>query len=434
MKIIVLANQYISSFFIQICKTTKMSFATGTKSFVRLVSLRFPNIHIIPSQSISTLRSRIQGIRLIENTCTSNYNKYILPSPQLHIKKSFATTVIVTSEALPKKGKPSISVLGKLRKQTGYSLSLCKKALVNCNQDVEEAKKWLDEQAQTEGWSKANKLEGRNTTQGLIGVCLSSDERAAAVVELNSETDFVARNKQFHGLLKQIISTILNNTHSEHSQNDGSILIEQKLNKENLSNIPVTGSQDKTLADLVALNIGQIGENIVLRRAATFSIDMTGYRKRREDVRLAVVTHPSAHPAADSSNVAYGRFGVIMAYSKEKKVGIIPEGQTVASMARQLCQHIIGMNPTSVGNLDDPSTWPVRNKDIKDVEYKSEKGEGVKEDEDWEHVGEAKGEESSRKELIHQAFLLDSDIVVRDLLLQSGMKIKSFIRFELGEE
>ena len=161
---------------------------------------------------------------------------------------------------------------------------------------------------------------------------------------------------------------------------------------------------------------------------------MTGYRKRREDVRLAVVTHPSAHPAADSSNVAYGRFGVIMAYSKEKKVGIIPEGQTVASMARQLCQHIIGMNPTSVGNLDDPSTWPVRNKDIKDVEYKSEKGEGVKEDEDWEHVGEAKGEESSRKELIHQAFLLDSDIVVRDLLLQSGMKIKSFIRFELGEE
>ena len=411
-----------------------MSFATGTKSFGRLVSLRFPKIHIIPSQSISTLRSRIQGIRLIDNTCKNKYSKYILPSPQQHINKSFATTVIVTSEASPKKGKPSISVLGKLRKQTGYSLSLCKKALVNCNQDVEEAKKWLDEQAQVQGWSKANKLEGRNTTQGLIGVCLSSDERAAAVVELNSETDFVARNKQFHGLLKQIISNILNNTHSEHTENDGSILIEQKLNKENLSNIPVTGSQDKTLADLVALNIGQIGENIVLRRAATFSIDMTGYRKRREDLRLAVVTHPSAHPAADSSNVAYGRFGVIMAYSKEKKVGIIPEGQTVASMARQLCQHIIGMNPTSVGNLDDPSPWPVRNKDIKDDEYKSEKAEGVKEDEDWEHVGEAKGEELSRKELIHQAFLLDSDMVVRDLLLQSGMKVKSFIRFELGEE
>ena len=411
-----------------------MSFATRTQSFGKLVSLSLLKIHIVPSQSISTLRSRIQGICPIDNACTNKYSKYILPSPQLQIKKSFATTVVVTSEAAPKKGKPSISVLGKLRKQTGYSLSLCKKALVNCNQDVEEAKKWLDEQAQAQGWSKANKLEGRNTTQGLIGVCLSSDERAAAVVELNSETDFVARNKQFHGLLKQIISTILNNTHSEHTKNDGSILIEQKLNKENLSNIPVTGSQDKTLADLVALNIGQIGENIVLRRAATFSIDMTGYRKRREDVRLAVVTHPSAHPAADSSNVAYGRFGVIMAYSKEKKVGIIPEGQTVTSMARQLCQHIIGMNPTSVGNLDDPSTWPVRNKDINDVEYKSEKGEGVKEDEDWEHVGEAKGEESSRKELIHQAFLLDSDIVVRDLLLQSGMKIKSFIRFELGEE
>ena len=80
---------------------------------------------------------------------------------------------------------------------------------------------------------------------------------------------------------------------------------------------------------MVALNIVQIGENIVLRRAAKFSIDITGDKKRGEDIRLAVVTHPSAHPAADSSIVAYGRFGVIMAYSKDKKVGIVPEGQTV---------------------------------------------------------------------------------------------------------
>ena len=279
-----LTNQYISSFLIQICKVTKMSFATRTKSFGKLVSLRFLQIHIVPSQSISTLRSRIQEIRLIDNTCTNSYSKYILPNPELYIKKSFATTVIETSETSPKKGKPSISVLGKLRKQTGYSLSLCKKALVNCNQDVEEAKKWLDEQAQAQGWSKANKLEGRNTTQGLIGVCLSSDERAAAVVELNSETDFVARNKQFHGLLNQIISTILNNTHSEHNQNDGSILIEQKLNKENLSNIPVTESQDKTLADLVALNIGQIGENLALGSATVV--------KAAEEESICGLCHP----------------------------------------------------------------------------------------------------------------------------------------------
>ena len=66
----------------------------------------------------------------------------------------------------------------------------------------------FQEQAQAQGWNKANKLEGRNTSQGLIGACLSSDERTATLVELNSETDFVARNNQFHSLLNNIISIV----------------------------------------------------------------------------------------------------------------------------------------------------------------------------------------------------------------------------------
>ena len=73
----------------------------------------------------------------------------------------------------------------------------------------------LQEQAQDQGWNKANKLEGRNTSQGLIGVCLSSDERTATMVELNSETDFVARNKQFHNLLNTIITVILEKTSTD---------------------------------------------------------------------------------------------------------------------------------------------------------------------------------------------------------------------------
>ena len=66
----------------------------------------------------------------------------------------------------------------------------------------------FQEQAQAQGWNKANKLEGRNTKQGLIGACLSSDERTATLVELNSETDFVARNNQFHSLLNNIIAIV----------------------------------------------------------------------------------------------------------------------------------------------------------------------------------------------------------------------------------
>ena len=95
------------------------------------------------------------------------------------------------------------------------------------------------------------------------------------------------------------------------------------MEKAVLDKIPT--SQDKTLADLVALNIGQIGENIILRRAVTVS---TNEPNSANNVKLAIVTHPSATPTANKSNVAYGRFGVILAYSKNDGVGILPEGQT----------------------------------------------------------------------------------------------------------
>ena len=103
-------------------------------------------------------------------------------------------------------------------------------------------------------------------------------------------------------------------------------------------------------------------------------------------------------------------------------------------MARQLCQHIIGMNPSSVGNLDDTSTWPEAGKDdLARVDDNSEKGEGIKDDENWQHLGEAKAESFSCNELIHQSFLLNNEVLVRDLLLQTGITVKNFVRFELGE-
>ena len=101
------------------------------------------------------------------------------------------------------------------------------------------------------------------------------------------------------------------------------------MKKDALNTIPTAENNDKSLADLVALNIGQIGENIVLQRASIFSTHILDNSKQGDDIKLAVVTHPSANPYSDSNNVAYGRFGVIIAYSKNKDIGILPEGQTV---------------------------------------------------------------------------------------------------------
>ena len=106
----------------------------------------------------------------------------------------------------------------------------------------------------------------------------------------------------------------------------------QHLDKDSLATVQTGETGGKTLADLVALNIGQIGENLVLRRAVTFSAKCLEQNEKGEDIRLAIVTHPSALPSTDGSNVVYGRFGVIMAYSKDKRIGILPEGETVGKI------------------------------------------------------------------------------------------------------
>ena len=95
------------------------------------------------------------------------------------------------------------------------------------------------------------------------------------------------------------------------------------------------------------------------------------------------------------------------------------------------------MNPLSVGNINDTSSWPRSKKEnippVNEHE-KSELDEGVKEDENWEHLGEDKSGDASCNEMIHQPFLLNPDILVRDLLLQTGIEVKTFLRFELGEQ
>jgi len=378
------------------------------------------------SKALSTIFNNHGKLEIIENIQLKNkaYLRINFQGLQLKNEALPATCKSMCSAPPVKKEKAGISVLGKLRKQTGYSLSLCKKALNNCDQDLEKAKQWLEEQAQAQGWNKANKLEGRNTSQGLIGACLSSDERTATLVELNSETDFVARNNQFHSLLNNIISIVTEKA----EKISGEQITTNHIEKAVLDKIPT--SQDKTLADLVALNIGQIGENIILSRAATISTN----ESNTDNIKLAIVTHPSANPTASKSNVAYGRFGVIIAYSKKDDVGILPEGQTVDSLARQLCQHIIGMNPSSLGNIHDTSSWPRSKKENIPVHEpeKSELDEGVKEDENWTHLGEDKSDSDSSNELIHQPFLLNTEILVRDLLLQTGIEVKTFLRFELG--
>ncbi|KAK2587841.1 hypothetical protein KPH14_003938 [Odynerus spinipes] len=266
------------------------------------------------------------------------------------------------------------SLLAKLRKKTGYTFANCKKALEENSNDLEKAEVWLKEQAQQHGWAQAAKLQGRTTTQGLIAVIVENNH--GALVEINCETDFVARNKKFHGFAETVLSATL-----QHAMTlNGNDEVEKSLlHTESLKTLPA--KDGKSLLDHSALTIGSIGENVTLRRALCMRV--------QGDAMLFGGTHPAP---MNPIPMSFGRYGALIAVkgNEDKKI-----------LGTQLCQHIIGMNPIKVGDAtkDQPSM-----------------------DTDNETC------------LIYQEFLLDPSLLVQQVLLDSQVDVLDFARFEMGEE
>lgn len=271
------------------------------------------------------------------------------------------------------------------------------------------------DQAQAQGWDKANKLEGRKTAQGLIGVQVNN--AIAVMVEMNCETDFVARNKQFLSLLQTVIDLNLSAAIAcQNTLEPGRMVINQ-LSGSELEKIPQ--DDGKSLADLVALNIGQLGENICLKRAVHFICKPNG-----DKTHMVGFTHPSG----DIRSLSFGRYGVLMAIEKDL-FGKTTKESTLQSLGQQLCQHVVGMNPESVGNLNDRTNWP-------DKTEKSAEAEPITDGQEEGHeiLPSESDLTTSAKEMIHQPFLFDTDSFVRDVLIDAGLDIKGFVRFEVGQD
>lgn len=287
----------------------------------------------------------------------SRHSAYLHQSP---------LALLHTSPAVP------ASALATLRKNTGYSLSICKKALGETGDDVQAAEKWLREQAQAQGWAKAQKLQGRNTSQGLLGVLVRAD--TAAMVEVNCETDFVARNQQFVSLLQQVAASCVANSSGEAAAAEMQ-LSTTAISPGELGTSPSVEA-GKTVGDLVALSIGQVGENISLGPAAVF--------RAGAGVRLAAQCHPSTGDGG--AEWQWGRYAGVVAYTTTGQ-----ELEDEAEFTRQLCQHIVGMGPTHLDNAED-----------------------------------------KENSLLHQTFLLDEEKKVREVLDSAGVTIIDFVRVEVG--
>jgi elongation factor Ts len=281
------------------------------------------------------------------------------------------------------------SLVKELREKTGAGMMDCKNALTESKGDLEAAVDWL----RAKGLSKAAKKASRVAAEGLIG--LAVEGTAGALVEVNSETDFVARNDKFQSMVSDIARLALNA--------QGSV--------EKLRSMPYPGSKH-TVGEHVAEMVATIGENMNLRRAEMVRVSKGA---------VGSYMHNQMKPGL-------GKIGVL--------VGIESNGKSeeLSSFGRMLAMHVAAANPVALDLAGVPAATLEREKAIL-----TEKNAGKP-----AHVMEKiiqSGLKSYAKEacLLEQAFVHDTTKSVSQALKEAegrageSIKITSFVRFQLGE-
>ena len=281
------------------------------------------------------------------------------------------------------------SMVKELRDKTGAGMMDCKAALGESGGDLEAAVDWL----RKKGLAKAAKKAGRVAAEGLIGVALAASK--GLVVEVNSETDFVARNDLFQGLVKMIASVAL-----DAGADVGKILAARV--------------GDRTVADAITETIAKVGENMTLRRAAALSVGKG---------IIASYVHSSV---ADG----LGRIGVIVAL---ESAGNPDE---LKAFGRMVAMHVASANPQAIDASGLDAATIEREKNVLAEKFKAQgKPANV-----IDKIVEL-GLRTFYKEvcLLDQGFIFDDKKSVAQALKESEAKagapirIGGFVRFALGE-
>jgi elongation factor Ts len=278
-----------------------------------------------------------------------------------------------------------------LREKTGAGMMDCKAALNEAQGDMEVAVDWL----RAKGLAKAAKKAGRVAAEGLIG--LAADAKQAALVEVNSETDFVARNQKFQEMVSAIAAVALK------VKGDVDKLAAAKY-----------GSGKATVAETVKEMIGSIGENMTLRRAAHLSA--------AKGV-VASYMHNTIAPGL-------GKIGVIVALESAG------DTERLKSFGRQIAMHIAAANPQAV-TIDSLDKAVIERERAVLTEQAKESGKPAQ-------VIEKMVEGRLRKfyeevVLLAQAFVHDPETTVANALAEAEkaagapIKITGFYRYALGE-
>ena len=285
----------------------------------------------------------------------------------------------------------SAAQVKELRELTGAGMMDCKAALTETNGNMEEAVDWL----RKKGISKADKKSSRTAAEGLIGV--DASVREAVVVEVNSETDFVARNPGFQDIVRNVAK----------------VALAFGGDQEKVAHEKYPGT-DKSVTEVIKDAVGTIGENLSFRRSAKLSVSQG-----------AVATY--VHNAVADG---LGKLGVLVA------IETAGDAHKAAAFARQVAMHVAATNPLALTVEELDAAAVEREKAIfADQARKSGKPENI-----IEKMVEGRLRKFYEEVvLLKQAFVLNPDFTVEKALKEAEKEIGApatitgYLRFALGE-
>ncbi|MCG7348682.1 translation elongation factor Ts [Sphingomonas sp. ACRSK] len=279
-----------------------------------------------------------------------------------------------------------------LRERSGAGMMDCKKALAESGGDMEAAVDWL----RTKGLAAAAKKSSRTAAEGLVGVAVAGTIGAA--VEVNSETDFVAKNEQFQNFVREVTQVALS--------------VGDDVEAIKAAAMP----SGTTVGDVLTHNIATIGENQSLRRA-----------KRLEVTSGAIV--PYVHNA---TSAGLGKIGVLVALESTAS------DEVLQKLGKDLAMHIAAAFPLAL-SVDDLDPEVVEREAAVLREKNAEKIVG-KSAEVAEKILNGPIEKFKKENaLLTQAFVMDGKTPVQDVIAKAGkdagasIVLKDYVRFQLGE-
>jgi len=266
------------------------------------------------------------------------------------------------------------SLVKELRERTGSGMMECKKALVECDGDIEAAAEFL----RKSGAARADKKAGRVAADGAIKTILTGDSKTGVILEINSETDFVAKDENFQSFADAVLQTLL----------------EQKPQSvADLYDLSLESGQSVKQA-LHAL-IGKVGEKIDIRR-------------------FEIIESEQA----------------VASYLHGTRIGVLVDSSAESDMARNMAMHIAAVSPQFIDETSVPTEFIEKEKGILIAQAE----DSGKPPEIIEKMIQGRLKKFlAEVTLLEQPYIKDEDQTVGELLVNAGASISGFVRYEVGE-